>query len=90
RKIELTLSPMLAIPHVAFAIGFAFLFSPTGLGARAVHHLLGESATSSELALLVKDPYAFGLILMLALKEVPFLLLMSISILQQIDVERIT
>lgn len=90
RKIELTLSPMLAIPHVAFAIGFAFLFSPTGLGARAVHHLLGESATSSELALLVKDPYAFGLIIMLALKEVPFLLLMSISILQQIDVERIT
>ncbi|MEZ9338103.1 ABC transporter permease [Vibrio splendidus] len=90
RKIELTLSPMLAIPHVAFAIGFAFLFSPTGLGARAVHHLIGESATSSELALLVKDPYAFGLILMLALKEVPFLLLMSISILQQIDVERIT
>lgn len=90
RKIELTLSPMLAIPHVAFAIGFAFLFSPTGLGARAVHHLLGESATSSELALLIKDPYAFGLIIMLALKEVPFLLLMSISILQQIDVERIT
>ncbi|MEZ8033678.1 MULTISPECIES: ABC transporter permease [Vibrio] len=90
RKIELTLSPMLAIPHVAFAIGFAFLFSPTGLGARAVHHLLGESATSSELALLVKDPYAFGLIIMLALKEVPFLLLMSISTLQQIDVERIT
>ncbi|MFA0113269.1 ABC transporter permease [Vibrio sp. 10N.261.46.E11] len=90
RKIELTLSPMLAIPHVAFAIGFAFLFSPTGLGARAVHHLLDESATSSELALLVKDPYAFGLIIMLALKEVPFLLLMSISILQQIDVERIT
>ena len=90
RKIELTLSPMLAIPHVAFAIGFAFLFSPTGLGARAVHHLLGESATNSELALLVKDPYAFGLIIMLALKEVPFLLLMSISILQQIDVERTT
>ncbi|MEZ8411930.1 ABC transporter permease [Vibrio splendidus] len=90
RKIELTLSPMLAIPHVAFAIGFAFLFSPTGLGARAVHHLLGESATSSELALFVKDPYAFGLIITLALKEVPFLLLMSISILQQIDVERIT
>ena len=90
RKIELTLSPMLAIPHVTFAIGFAFLFSPTGLGSRAVHHLLGQSATSSELALLIKDPYAFGLIIMLALKEVPFLLLMSISILQQIDVERST
>ncbi|WP_434566964.1 thiamine ABC transporter permease [Vibrio chagasii] len=90
RKIELTLSPMLSIPHVAFAIGFAFLFGPSGLGARSVHHIFGESGSSSELALLVKDPYALGLIVMLALKEIPFLLLMSISILQQIDVERIT
>ncbi|MBY7659896.1 thiamine ABC transporter permease [Vibrio atlanticus] len=90
KKIELTLSPMLAIPHVAFAIGFAFLFSPTGLGARALHQLVGEAGNSSELALLVKDPYAFGLIIMLAIKEIPFLLLMSLSILQQIDVERIT
>ncbi len=90
KKVELTLSPMLAIPHVAFAIGFAFLFSPSGLGARALHHLIGESSTSSELALLIKDPYALGLIMMLAIKEVPFLLLMSISIFQQIDVERIT
>ncbi|TVU64396.1 thiamine ABC transporter permease [Vibrio atlanticus] len=90
KKIELTLSPMLAIPHVAFAIGFAFLFSPTGLGARAIHQLVGEAGNSSELALLVKDPYALGLIIMLALKEIPFLLLMSLSILQQIDVERIT
>ncbi len=51
-----------------------------------MYHLLGES---SELALLVKDPYAFGLIIMLALKS-PFLLLMGISMLQQVDVERIT
>ncbi|WP_373958453.1 ABC transporter permease [Vibrio gigantis] len=90
RKIELTLSPMLSIPHVAFAIGFAFLFGPSGLGARSIHHIFGASGSSSELALLVKDPYALGLIVMLALKEIPFLLLMSISILQQIDVERIT
>ncbi|WP_152469558.1 ABC transporter permease [Vibrio sp. THAF190c] len=90
RKIELTLSPMLAIPHVAFAIGFAFLFSPSGLGIRALQGLLGEPSTNTELALLVKDPYALGLIVMLALKEIPFLLLMSISILQQLDIPKIT
>ncbi len=30
QRIELSLSPMLAIPHIAFAIGFAFTFSSTG------------------------------------------------------------
>ena len=39
RKIELSLSPLLAMPHVAFAIGFAFLFAPTGMGIRALHSL---------------------------------------------------
>ncbi|NOH98165.1 thiamine ABC transporter permease [Vibrio sp. 99-70-13A1] len=92
KKIELTLSPLLAMPHVAFAIGFAFLFAPTGLGVRTFEAIFGSSNIdgSSELALIIKDPYSAGLIIMLALKEVPFLLLMSISILQQINVERIS
>ena len=52
---------MLAIPHVAFAIGFAFLFGPSGLGMRTLHSIVGETSTNGELALLVKDPYALGL-----------------------------
>lgn len=91
KRIEVTLSPLLAMPHVAFAIGFAFLFAPTGLGVRLATQLFGDDATSSsvsDLATLVKDPYALGLILMLALKEVPFLLLMSIPILQQLNVSK--
>lgn len=87
-KIELTLSPLLALPHVAFAIGFAFLFSPTGFGVRALVELLGIESTNSieEMVWLVKDPYGIGLTLMLAMKEVPFLLLMSIPILRQLKV----
>ncbi|MDC5810035.1 thiamine ABC transporter permease [Vibrio europaeus] len=91
RKIELSLSPLLAMPHVAFAIGFAFLFAPTGMGARLLHELFGydpNGQTVDDLALLVKDPYALGLIVMLAIKEVPFLLLMSIPIIQQLNVEQ--
>ncbi|MGY3570021.1 ABC transporter permease [Vibrio paucivorans] len=91
RKIELSLSPLLAMPHIAFAIGFAFLFAPTGMGVRALHSLFGFEASASNvdaMALLVKDPYALGLIVMLALKEVPFLLLMSISILAQLNIEQ--
>ncbi len=92
RKIEISLSPLLAMPHVAFAIGFAFLFAPTGMIARALYEIVGDqnrSQTVSDLALLVKDQYALGLTLMLALKEVPFLLLMSIPILQQLKIEQI-
>ncbi|WP_281544275.1 thiamine ABC transporter permease [Grimontia sp. SpTr1] len=90
RKVEVSLSPLLAVPHVAFAIGFAFLFAPTGMGMRLLD-VVGISAdpNASDLALLIKDPHALGLILMLALKEVPFLLLMSISILQQVKVNRV-
>lgn len=92
RKIELSLSPLLAMPHVAFAIGFAFLFAPTGMGIRALHSLFGYDPSMqgvNDAVLLIKDPHALGLIIMLALKEVPFLLLMSISILAQLKVTQI-
>ncbi|MPW35066.1 ABC transporter permease [Vibrio sp. B1Z05] len=91
QKIELSLSPLLSIPHVAFAIGFAFLFDPTGLGVRLVHSLFGHDlnqASAHELALLIHDPYALGLVIMLAFKEVPFLLLMSIPVLKQLNIEK--
>ncbi|MGR5177694.1 ABC transporter permease [Vibrio parahaemolyticus] len=88
KSIELLLSPLLALPHVAFAIGFAFLFAPTGFGARIMVDILGveQQSSVSEFAWLVKDPHGLGLTLMLAMKEVPFLLLMSIPILKQLKV----
>lgn len=92
RKIELALSPLLAMPHVAFAIGFAFLFAPTGMGVRLLANLFDYDPSSqgvNDLASLVRDPKAIGLIVMLALKEVPFLLLMSIPILQQLNVDKL-
>lgn len=89
RKMELMLSPLLALPHVAFAIGFAFLFAPTGMVARAFEPLGLSGSELHDAALLVKDPYGLGLVMMLALKEVPFLLLMSMPILQQMKVQQI-
>ncbi|MGF1769380.1 ABC transporter permease [Enterovibrio makurazakiensis] len=92
RKIEVSLSPLLAVPHVAFAIGFAFLFAPTGMGARVMREWFAYDTSGqrgADLALVINDPHALGMILMLALKEVPFLVLMSISILQQVNVKQI-
>ncbi|WP_295894327.1 thiamine ABC transporter permease [uncultured Vibrio sp.] len=88
-RIELALSPLLALPHVAFAIGFAFLFAPTGLISRFLFSVLGYDANQqsvSDLPLLINDPYALGLVIMLALKEIPFFLLMSIPILKQLNI----
>lgn len=92
KRIEWVLSPLLAMPHVAFAIGFAFLFSPTGMGARLLSAVLGNEwlADGSELSWLVKDPYGIGLALALAVKEVPFLLLMSMPILSQLKIDQTT
>ncbi|WP_394209880.1 ABC transporter permease [Enterovibrio calviensis] len=92
RKVEVSLSPLLAVPHVAFAIGFAFLFAPTGMGTRLLHEWFAYDSAAqgvADLARVINDPHALGMILMLALKEVPFLLLMSISILQQVNVSQI-
>lgn len=84
--VDKSLAPLLAMPHVAFAIGFAFLFSPTGMFARFISTLFELDSSS----LLVKDSYGIGLSLALALKEVPFLLLMSIPILKQLNISQLT
>jgi len=86
QHVEHSLSPMLAMPHVAFAIGFAFTFSPAGWFYRLLESIGFE--TSGWFSL-VKDQYGIGLLLALAIKETPFLLLMSISVLQQIKVNRL-
>ncbi|GAB2663400.1 ABC transporter permease [Vibrio panuliri] len=87
-KVETLLAPLLALPHVAFAIGFAFLFAPTGFIARLAFELLNWQTDTSAQALLVNDAYALGLTLALAFKELPFLLLMSIPVLQQLKLEQ--
>ncbi|MGL6315786.1 ABC transporter permease [Vibrio sp. WXL103] len=91
RRVEWCLSPLMSMPHVAYAIGFAFLFAPTGLGVRAFFQLFGIDLTGAGeqgFATLVQDPYGLGLIVMLTLKEVPFLLLMSIPVLKQLNTEK--
>jgi putative thiamine transport system permease protein len=66
------LGPMLAVPHAAFAIGLALLVMPAGVIARLLAVPLGWSAPPDWPT--VNDPQAFGLTLVLLLKETPFLL----------------
>ena len=81
------LSPLLAMPHAAFAIGFGFLVAPSGWLVRLVSpELTGFTIPPNWLT--VKDPYGVSLTIALALKETPFLLLMCLSGLNQLDMRR--
>lgn len=91
-KIEKLLSPILALPHVAFAVGFLFLFSDTGWIARfflfVFHDTLGLSQTWFASLYSLQDNIGVGLTLALAIKETPFLLLMSVAILNNLKVNQ--
>ncbi|WP_416137760.1 ABC transporter permease [Halomonas sp. HK25] len=80
-------SPLLSIPHAAAAFGLAFLIAPSGLLARlASPGLTGWERPPD--ALIVNDPWGLSLMAGLVIKEIPFLLLMSLAALPQLDVER--
>mgnify|MGYP001828904457 CR=1 FL=1 len=76
------LSPLLSVPHAAAAFGLAFLIAPSGWIARALSPW-ATGWTAPPDALVVGDPAGLALIAGLVLKEVPFLLLMTLAALPQ-------
>ena len=64
----------LALPHLAFAIGFGFLIMPSGLIARL---FMGGDVPPAWVT--VQDPRGLSLAAALALKELPFLLTAAIA-----------
>ncbi len=83
RVIERMLSPLLSVPHAAAAFGLAFLIAPSGWIARATSPWLTGWDRPPDL-LILQDPYGLSLIAGLVVKEVPFLLLMTLAALGQI------
>jgi putative thiamine transport system permease protein len=80
-----TLGPMLAVPHAAFAIGFALLVMPAGLIARLIAPIVGWDAPPHWPT--VHDPWGIGLVTVLVLKETPFLLWSLTALLARPDVD---
>ncbi|MBK0327965.1 ABC transporter permease subunit [Rhodobacteraceae bacterium F11138] len=78
------LTPFLAAPHAAMAIGLAFVLAPSGWIARLLSPVLGLDRPPD--LTLVNDPMGIALILGLMVKEVPFLLLVMLAALTQIPV----
>lgn len=85
--LQRSLAPLLAIPHAAFAIGILFLVAPSGWIMRAVTPVLTGFSYPPDWHL-VKDSYGISLMITLVIKEVPFLVLMTLSALSRIDVAR--
>lgn len=87
RIMRRAISPLLSVPHAAAAFGFAFLIAPSGLFVR----LLSPWATGWQRPpdlLIVNDPWGLAMMAGLVQKEIPFLLLMCLSALPQIDAAR--
>jgi putative thiamine transport system permease protein len=83
RALERALAPLLATPHVAIAVGFAFLIAPSGWIARLISPELTGWERPPDIAT-VRDPLGLSFVAGLVLKEVPYLVLMMIGATGQI------
>ncbi|MDX6750426.1 ABC transporter permease subunit [Geminicoccaceae bacterium 1502E] len=86
RRIAGLLPPLVAVPHVASAVGFAFLIAPTGLLMRGVALATGQDRPFD--LPLVQDPWGIALLVGLALREAPFLLFTVLAALGELHADR--
>ncbi|WP_084327528.1 ABC transporter permease [Salinarimonas rosea] len=77
-RLERALAPLLATPHVAVAIGLAFLIASSGFLARVVSPWLTGWERPPALAI-VRDPWGLSYVAGLAIKETAYLVLMVLA-----------
>ena len=84
RRLGTWLAPLLAMPHSALAIGFAFLVTPSGWLARLVSPGLSGWGVPPDVST-VGHASGWPVVACLLLKEVPYLLLMTLGALNQVN-----
>ena len=87
RALERLLSPLLSVPHAAAAFGLAFLIAPSGWLSRIASPSLTGWERPPDL-LIVQDTWGLTMTAGLIIKEVPFLLLITLAALGQADAQR--
>jgi putative thiamine transport system permease protein len=87
RRQRAVLPFLLAVPHLASAIGTAFLLAPSGWLARLTSPWLTGWGQPPDLPT-VNDPYGLALTLGLAVRECPFLVLALLAAQSQLDTDR--
>lgn len=83
RWLRRTMLALIASPHIAVAVGLAFLLSPSGWFLRILAPVIGLDRPPDYL--LVNDRAGFALALALVVKETPFLLAVCVSALHRLD-----
>jgi putative spermidine/putrescine transport system permease protein len=73
----------LPIPHIIAAIGMLFVFSQSGLLSR-LGARIGLFDAPADFPVLVRDPYGIGVILSYVWKEVPFIGVIVLAVLQSL------
>ena len=86
RRLGEAMAPMLAMPHSALAIGLAFLIAPSGWLVRWVSPGLTGWDLPPDVST-VGHPSGWPLVLALLLKEVPYLVLMLLAALNQVNAQ---
>ncbi len=82
-RVQHLISPLLSVPHAAAAFGLAFLIAPSGMISRIVSPELTGWARPPDL-LIVNDPWGLSMMIGLVVKEIPFLLLITLAALPQV------
>jgi putative thiamine transport system permease protein len=85
-RIRRGMVPLLAMPHLALAVGLAFLIAPSGWLVRLIAPWPTGWHAPPDVPL-VQDPLGLALAFGLVLKETPFLLLMTFAALGQVRAE---
>ncbi|EKF20134.1 ABC transporter permease [Nitratireductor pacificus] len=86
-RVQHLISPLLSVPHAAAAFALAFLIAPSGLLARMISPELTGWHRPPDL-LVVHDPMGLAMMAGLVVKEIPFLLLVTLAALPQVHPAR--
>ena len=86
KSLPATMGAMLALPHLALAIGLGFLIMPSGVMARIIANIVGWTSPPNWIT--THDPYGFALIAALIVKEAPFLIWVMAGFLNRDDIRQ--
>lgn len=88
-RIQAMLTPLLASPHAAIALGLAFILAPSGWIVRLISpELTGWARPPADLVT-IRDPYGLALVVGLLTKEIPYLAIMLAAALGQVPAARL-
>jgi putative thiamine transport system permease protein len=85
KNLPFFMGAMLALPHLALAIGLGFLIMPSGVLARILANIVGWQTPPNWIT--THDPYGLTLIAALTIKEAPFLIWIMAGLLNRDDIK---